>query len=160
MTSQDTVNRLLAHFSEALRINPPLSLNPTGVCAFDYGDEISISIEVPEQSTQLYLIGTVCARPPEQGAQLLELYERLLKLNLFSSELRGASVAIDPHTDDMLLCYQHPVTALDETAFYNLLTQFTQTVEALRVKLGQPATAAPISEPAALDSARFFSQRA
>jgi len=160
MTSQDTVNRLLAHFSEAIHINPPLSLNPTGVCAFGYGDEISIAIEVPEQSPQLYLIGTVCSRPPERGTQLLELYERLLKLNLFSGELRGANVAIDPNTEDILLCYQHPVTAIDETAFYNLLTQFTQTVEALRAKLGQSVAAAPIGEPAALDSARFFSQRA
>lgn len=160
MTSQDTVDRLLAHFSEALHISSPLSLNQTGVCAFGYGDGISIAIEVPEQSSQLYLIGTVCSRPPERGTQLLELYETLLKLNLFSSELRGASVAVDPDTEDILLCYQHPIAAIDETAFYNLLTQFTQTVEALRVKLGQSAAATPIGEPLAVETSQFFSQRA
>lgn len=160
MNTQATVNGLLGQFSATLRINPPLALNSSGVCAFDYGDETSVAIEVPQNSSQLYLIGTVGARPAQRGTELLELYERLLKLNLFSSEIRGASIALDPQTEDILLCYQHPIAVLDDTGFYNMLTQFTQTVQALRTRLLEDPSPAPIDKPAAPDSARFFSQRA
>ena len=160
MSSHDAINHLLERFSSALRIAPPLTLNAAGVCAFDYENEVSIAVEVPDQSSQVYLIGTVLPKPDQQGAALLALYESLLKLNLFSGEIRGASVALDPQSGDVLLCYQHPVSALDETGFYNLLTHFTQTVQALRARLNQAPTIAATSDPNSLESARFFNQRA
>ncbi len=137
MNSHDAINRLLKSFSSALRIAPPLTLNTAGVCAFDYENDMSIAVEVPDQSSQVYLIGTVLPKPDQQGAALLALYESLLKLNVFSSEIRGASVALNPQSGEVLLCYQHPISALDETGLYNLLTHFTQAAQALRARLNQ-----------------------
>ncbi|NBS63467.1 MAG: CesT family type III secretion system chaperone [Betaproteobacteria bacterium] len=160
MSSQDAINHLLARFSSVLHIAPPLTLDAAGVCAFAYNNEASIAVEVPEQSSQVYLIGTVMPKPAHEGAALAALYERLLKLNLFSSDIRGASIALDPHSGEVLLCYQHPVSALDETGFYNLLTHFTQTVQALRVSLDQASASAETGHLDPLGSARFFNQRA
>jgi hypothetical protein len=160
MSSHDAINHLLARFSSALQIAPPLRLDAAGVCAFAYNNETSIAVEVPDRSSQVYLIGTVMPKPACEGDTLAAFYERLLKLNLFSSDIRGASVALDPQSGEVLLCYQHPVSALDETGFYNLLTHFTQTVQALRASLDQdpaPAQAKPLDSPG---SANFFNQRA
>lgn len=160
MNSQDAINHLLERFSSALRIAPPLTLNAAGVCAFDYENDVSIAVEVPDQSSQVYLIGTVLPKPDQQGEALLALYENLLKLNVFSSEIRGASVALDPQSGEVLLCYQHPVSVLDETGFYNLLTHFTQAAQALRARLSRaPAATAP-KDPGSLEPAQFFNLRA
>lgn len=48
MSSQDAVNHLLESFSSALRIVPPLTLDAAGVCAFEYDNEVSIALEVPD----------------------------------------------------------------------------------------------------------------
>ena len=160
MSSEDAVNQLLESFSSTLRIVPPLTLDAAGVCAFEHDNEVSIALEVPDQSSQVYLIGTVSPKLDQRGDTLVALYERLLKLNVFSSEIRGASVALDPQSEAVLLCYQHAVAALDETGFYNLLTHFTQAVQSLRAILNQAPTTAATSDPNPLESARFFNQRA
>lgn len=160
MSSRDAINHLLARFSSALHGAPPLMLDAAGVCAFAYNDEVSIAVEVPDQSSQVYLIGTVMPKPAYEAAALVAFYERLLKLNLFSSDIRGASIALDPQSGEVLLCYQHPVSALDETGFYNLLTHFTQTIQALRATLDQASAYTETRHLDPLGSAQFFNQRA
>lgn len=159
MSSRITVNHLLENFSSVLSIEP-LRLDAAGVCAFEYEDGLGIAIEVPDGSSQVYLIGTLMPGPAHQAPATEAFYRKLLALNLFSPEIRGARVALDPQSGDVLLCYQHPVEALDGTGFYNLLTHFTQAAQALRAGLRSEHTDRSADAASPLAPAIFFNQRA
>jgi hypothetical protein len=129
--SHAKINSCLRHFSSFIG-SPLLTLNEEGVCNFNYESEFDITLELPDKSTQLYLYSSVM---PVPGAGKLELYEKLLKLNVYCLDTRGATLALDPHDSQILLCYQYPLDALEEVVLVNLLTNFVDTLKTLREQL-------------------------
>lgn len=139
MSSHRTVNHWLDRFSTRSG-SATLRLDPRGLCAFTYSDRFEIAVEVPEEhAAHLYLSGTVMSLEGVERESLPDLYRALLELNLFDARARGASLAIDPASTQVMLCYHYPIAALDDLGFYNLLTRFTQTVESLHRELSDRA---------------------
>jgi hypothetical protein len=159
MTNRDTVDYLLGRFSASIGIEP-LALNAAGACSFSYRENALITLEVPDSSSEVYLVGTVMPLPVIDPPSLNAFYARVLRINAFDPVARGASLALDPERDQLLLCHQHPIAALDEVSFQNLLTNFVQAVAAISALLTEGASdTSPGSRDYAL-RAHLFSQRA
>jgi hypothetical protein len=131
MSAQRTVNHWLDRFATRAG-SAPLRLDERGLCAFTYADRFDIAIEVPEENAaHVYFSGTVMSIAELDRDDQMAFYREMLALNLFDARTRGASLAIDPTSMEVVLCYHYPIAALDDLSFYNLLTQFTQTVESM-----------------------------
>lgn len=152
MNAYQIIHQLLGRFSTRLG-SAPLGLSERGICQFRYGDDLEISLEVPDDaSTHVYLSCTVFSLAGRDQALMLGIYEELLRLNAFHPMTRGASLALDPPDSNVLLCYHYPIAALDEVSFYNLLTHFTQSASAVRAHLHgradqRPDIARPVDTP-------------
>ena len=129
MNSQDTVNQYLRHFSEFIGA-PLLSLNKQGVCAFSYQGKWQVVLELPE--TQLYFYAPLIEVPSEGR---LAMYEHVLKLNAYCVKTHGATLALDPDGQRILLCYILPIELLNEVLFTNALHNFVKILQELHEQL-------------------------
>ncbi|MGF1562903.1 MAG: CesT family type III secretion system chaperone [Geminicoccaceae bacterium] len=121
------MNSLLGNLGMKLGI-ANLMLSDQGTCAFDYKDELEITIELPEASEQIYIYAVV-TEIPKKGQK--KLFRKLLRLNLFCFETNGATFAIHEEHNCVLLCYQHAVQTLDQNGFETILENFLTTLERL-----------------------------
>jgi len=137
VTQTDAVNGWLAELAEAAGIDS-LELNPQGVAAVRFGDRVEIVFEAPENAAALHLYCPICDVPADPKAEAA-LYRRLLELNLFGLETRGASFAIDRDSNRVLLCYAMPLENADHMTFQNTVGNFAEVCERFCNELGDAA---------------------
>lgn len=149
MNPRQTVDQLLTRFTTRLG-SVALKLDDQGVCGFVYGGRFEIVLEVPDGiPADVYLSGKVMTLDGLDPSTLAPVFEHLLRLNAFSPMTRGAYLALEGEGPAVLLCHHCPIAALDEVSFYNVLTQFTHTVESVYGHLSSFTAGAPPSAPVA-----------
>lgn len=119
---------------------PRLVLNGEGICSFTFENQFEVIIENPEKSVVIYFYASVMSLPAQEPLVLVQLYEGLLKLNAVSSLTHGATVALDPEKPRVLLCYQYPVEALDDTLFCEILKNFISLLQDLYAEINDYLT--------------------
>lgn len=143
MTALESVDQGLAVLGRALGF--PLALGPERVCSLRLDDGLECSVEVPEGSSLLHLYCPLLPVPP---GDRLTFLEQVLALNLYGLDTGGASLALDPDTDRIVLCWSQPPEGMLPDDLAALIAGFIERAMALRAQL-QPAARAD-SEAAGL----------
>ena len=133
MSPREKVNHLLGELVSTANIGVS-SLDENGVCAFTYGEVLEVVFELPETSSTLQIYSPILRIAKNESAAL---FKRLLRLNLFGVETRGATFALEDKNNFIILCYGVPVEDLDATGFLNLVSGFIETAEKWFFELNQ-----------------------
>lgn len=130
MKPQQQLQMLLDEF--ASRHGVALKLD-NGVCALqdDSGQE-ALVLELPEGSDALLLHCQLFAMQPH--AEKLNAWRLLMTLNFEMNAMRGCWLALDDE-EQIRLCSQQPLAALDSAGFTPLLLAFMQQAREARVLL-------------------------
>jgi len=120
-----TVNAWLKELASLTKIDS-LELNDQGVCAIKFGARAEIVFELPADSEVLHLYCPMGEVPSEDPAPFLR---RLLEWNMLGLETQGASFAVDPASNQALLCYNLPLTGSDILTFQNTVGNFAEVCE-------------------------------
>jgi hypothetical protein len=131
MSERDAVNGLLRELGRKLG-TPELALSDEGTCALDYEQRLQIVVELPEGSELVYVYSRLM-RIPKKGQK--KLFRTLLRHNLLCYNTDGSTLAIDDAQEQVVLCYGHPWSELDQVAFENLLENFLTTANRLHADL-------------------------
>ena len=130
----DTVNLWLSSLAEAAGIES-LELNDQGVCAFQFGDRVTLCLELPDDSDVLHLYSPIC---PVPGFGQTLLFRRLLEWNLLGLGTRGASFGIDRNTNQVLLSVSLLMADTSVDRFLNVIGNFAETCERFADELNVP----------------------
>ncbi|WP_050023612.1 CesT family type III secretion system chaperone [Verrucomicrobium sp. BvORR034] len=135
--ARDRVNDLLSEFG-ASRGLIGARLNDSGVCAFEYQELLDMVLELSSDGATLHFYSPLCELPSqEREAFLTELLER----NLLCAQTNGATLAVDARENQVVLCFNQPVEALDPATFSTVMENFLDT--ALNVRSDLDAVRAP-----------------
>lgn len=117
---------------------PGLPLSEDGACALTAEGGLALTLEFDAEGSALHLVASLGVLGPEERQARLE---RALAANL--SETGEARFALDPETDELLLCASVMATGLDIRAFETTLANFLADCAAWREWLrGVPASEA------------------
>ncbi|CAM2063838.1 Type III secretion system chaperone [Sulfidibacter corallicola] len=127
----------------------PLTLDEDGRCTL-VADDVELVVSTTPTSDQFFINLSVVDLP-ESGQELF--YRQALTFNLFQQDTRGASLAIDPQSNEMVLCYTHAIEGTELNHFNNIVQNLIETTKSLRTQLEQTvrdaANAPQPSAPAA-----------
>lgn len=138
-----TITDLLADFGRKAGLGS-LSLDESGVCRLSFDQSLIVDLEFDSGAGLLHIYSAVGPIPAE-GKEAV--FGALLSANLFGSETGGASLAIDPSQNEIILCRSVNPDHLDSTAFEGILESFVNHLEVHRERLdAAPTGAAPSSE--------------
>ncbi|MFP1921477.1 type III secretion system chaperone [Lonsdalea quercina] len=128
-SQQQHVTRLLQAFGRASQT--PLRLD-NGICVLndENGEEAAV-IDVPAHSEQLLLHCRIVALDGLEGLDEAAIYRLMLQLNFEMAAMRGCWLALDEF-NQLRLCFQHSLSALDENRFNAMLSGFIQQVKETR----------------------------
>ncbi|MFP1891460.1 type III secretion system chaperone [Lonsdalea quercina] len=128
-SQQQHVTRLLQAFGRATQT--PLRLD-NGICVLndENGEEAAV-IDVPAHSEQLLLHCRIVALDGLEGLDEAAIYRLMLQLNFEMAAMRGCWLALDEF-NQLRLCFQHSLSALDENRFNAMLSGFIQQVKETR----------------------------
>lgn len=133
MNSREQIDHFLTELGAKLGISN-LCLNEEGLCAFTYLNAFDFIIEVPESGN------TVAMHSPLMSLKEIgneTLYKKLLILNFLGIETAGTTFAINQDTQEIVLCYRHPIEHLESTSFENLVGNFLEIAEEFWLQLSQ-----------------------
>lgn len=138
---QGVVNQALAEAGA-----PPIELTAEGVCAFDYRDTtVVLERREPAEALLLYsplmVLGAVGG-----GLDEAQVLRALLSLNLTSADLMGASFALHPGENAVVLTYALPLDGLDSRRLGTALDRFLLLVDAWTAKLMRADSMAALLE--------------
>jgi hypothetical protein len=120
-----------------------LSLDADGHCNIIFGQQLECMVEVPEESTAVFLYVALKRAPDDPEARIACL-EQALELNVFSLATGGATVAYDRRTGQIVLTFTREVERMDEERFKAVLGDVLDVAIDLHDKLDEiPAPAEP-----------------
>ena len=131
-TYRDIVNSWLRELEPA---GAPLTLDEEGLCPLSYGDDLECLLEVPEHRAWFNLYTPLVPVPAEDPGLLLY---QALSLKLFQLGTRGAVIAVDHRSDEIVLCHGQAIEHTDSVTFRNILVNFCETAAKLRRELAGP----------------------
>lgn len=127
MVSRTAANDLLLEFSKQLDIKP-LELDADNFCALSDGEHTAMHLYFNEDKSSFLFVGLVCPMPEDED-DYAEMSRRLLTANLYFRETEGATLAIEPEEEFVVLqrywdCSNATVEAMQEAAeqFVDLLS--------------------------------------
>ena len=132
MSPRDKVNAWLRELTPSG--SSLFALDEHGLCLLADEQETVLAIQIPKNSTEVYLHSKIAPPPQENSGDLLS---DLLKANYLCLETRGTTLAMD-QDGNIVLCYTVPVEGLDFTGFGNLLGEFLETRDHWVQRLSQP----------------------
>ncbi|MEN3385170.1 MAG: hypothetical protein V7608_5214 [Hyphomicrobiales bacterium] len=135
MSNRDTIAHWLRELSPG---DGAFRLDQQGVCLLSDADGATLRIEVPEASGRVFLLSHIGSWRDDNRA---DLFEKLLKANLFNLETNGATLAIDERSQRVALCYGHAVQDLDPGRFESVVSEFIETARSWRERLAQLSAA-------------------
>jgi len=77
-----------------------LSFQDNDTCQLIVGENLTVTIELIKGEEAVYLYGDICPKPASPGTAL---FERLMGANLFGAETGGATLALNPGTNTLVL---------------------------------------------------------
>ena len=123
MKTHEAWSNMLSEISASTGIDD-LTLDESGVCGLEYEGDLSLAIECPPDSPEVYMYA-ILAPLPEHDAK--SCYERLLTANFLGLQTAGASLAISERHRALTLCSSEAVDRLDATALQMQLGNFITT---------------------------------
>lgn len=139
-TTQQQVSRWLEAVGAATGF--ALALDENGHCNIVFGSsQLECMVEVPEESTSVFLYVALKRAPDEPEARIASL-EQALELNVFSLATGGATVAYDRRTGQIVLTFTRDVERMDEELFKALLGDVLDVAIDLHAKLNESPAAA------------------
>jgi hypothetical protein len=136
MDALESVDRGLAVLGRALGLS--LALGPERACGLRLDNGLECSLEVPEGSSVLHLYCPLLPVPPDDRLAFLE---DVLALNLYGLQTGGASLALDPDADRIVLCWSQPPEGMLPEDLAALISGFVERATALKARL-EPAARA------------------
>ena len=133
MNPKEQIDHFLKELGLKLGIED-IGLNPEGVCAFTYLNSFDLIIEVSEESNTFVIHTPLTTLKSGNNEPLLK---KLLSLNFLGIETQGASFALNKDTQEVVLCYNHPIENLQSNTFENLIGNFLEVAEKFWVQLSQ-----------------------
>src|SRR5690242_118522 len=120
-----TLAELLAAFGEA-QAGRAFGLDRSGVCRLGFHEGCELVLEPVEGSDRVHLYAPMAPLPTPRHAG--NVYGKLLAANLFGEATGGASFAVDPSGEEVVLNRSFETTHMDAAAFAGLLTGFMDMV--------------------------------
>lgn len=141
--------RLIKAFGQ--KIGLELELDESHSCTFE-ADNTQITLTYLPETEEIMLLGRLAVLPVEGREPLLL---QLLRANYLFNSTHGATLSINPETDEIALCKMLPCMVVDDSSFYTLLEHFVNTAELYANIINTYAErgAAPAAEQA--DSMQF-----
>ncbi|CAM2009680.1 CesT family type III secretion system chaperone [Acanthopleuribacter pedis] len=129
------------------QIHPALGLDQNGACVLAAGEGRNLELFVGPQGEEFMLSTTLMDLPANSNGGF---YMKVLSMNLFMQETRGATIACDEQAGELVLCHNQAVEGCDLTLFQNILQNFSRTAETVQNQLAEipivaEAPAAPAS---------------
>ncbi|CAM2064135.1 CesT family type III secretion system chaperone [Sulfidibacter corallicola] len=129
----ETMNQINTWLSElGAESGATLTLDEHGCCPLVDADETEMEVHAVPTSDCFFLNAKILALPHTNREQV---FYQALTLNLFQQETRGASVAIDPNDESLMLCFSKAVSETDATMFQNIVSNLFQTASHMRREL-------------------------
>lgn len=140
------VNTWLGRLGEAAHLD--LQLDDHGICGIGHTTGIDCVVELPHRADVVYLRAALLPWP---GLHPELLTEHCLRGHFLGLQTGGASFAIDPAGEDLMLWRAQPVAALDEHRFCLAVLDFIEQAvrwrdELLRLDLERPAAPEPVEQ--------------
>lgn len=142
----ETVDQWLRHMS--LDWETPVSLDEDGTCNISAANGFSLEMYVVP-ATGMCHMGIHLTDVPLERRE--EFYATLLYLNIHQQETQGATLAVDPVRQTVLLCFAQPVAALTAEFFYNLIQNLIIAAESLTQHIEAAVLQGPVGAAGADD---------
>jgi len=110
-----------------------LELDESGICEFNYKDQIPLMVMCPASSDTLYLASGIIDAPPEE--RRLALYEKLLQMNFLLLDTNGTAFSVDESTGRIVLCYSRSLEGMHHKDFGKIVTNFLAVSEKLKQQI-------------------------
>ncbi|QEA13173.1 type III secretion system chaperone [Comamonas flocculans] len=136
-------DQLLLDLGQSAGLPQALHFDDQGCARLVVGASLAIDFE-RDAEAGLIQIYSVLAAAPARGGEAL--YRTLLEANLFGGDTAGATLAIDAHLREIVLCRSVPAETTSAAAFVKLVEQFIAAAEdwSERVAVQTALTAGPI----------------
>lgn len=121
----------------------PFALDGSGVCRIAFDDGKLVDVEPIDGSDTVHVYSFVAPLPSGDAATI---YGKLLRANLFGADTGGATFALDPRTEEIVLCRTLDTAALDADRFEALIVGFMAQVRHWSSELSGPAFATPAED--------------
>lgn len=131
MDARTEVNELLARLKHSLQLDD-LSLDGEDRCILLFDDKIILNMELDSERSQFVVYAYLGMAPMGQKEHV---YELLLQSNFFWQETKGATLALDQHTQTLVLLYPFALPLQHPENFEDDLASFVETAEQWMHKL-------------------------
>lgn len=123
---------LLTALGRHVGMAEPLAFDEQGCARLLFDGSVAVALEVPQGPGPLHMYSVLGALPDGNREALLM---QLLNANLFGAETGGATLAVDDHSGEIILCRQVDTTQTSDGAFVSMLEQFVAAAEGLTATL-------------------------
>lgn len=110
----------------------PVGLDQEGACSISAGNGFSLELYVVPSSGMCHMGIYLLDVPP---AAREGFFAMLLHMNIHQQETQGATLAVDPIREGVLLCYMQAVATLTAEYFYNLVQNLIATAATLKTHI-------------------------
>lgn len=111
---------------------PDLAFNQEGCARLVFDDTIAVNLEFEATNGRLHLYSELCSLPtPGREALLLAL----LEANLLGLETRGATLAVDSVSQDVVLCRSLSQPELNAGHLHDVVEAFVDSAEQWRNRI-------------------------
>jgi hypothetical protein len=132
MDTRERAQELLAAYGQIAGISG-LKFEPHGCARLLFEDGVAVDLEIDTAADCIQVYGVLGAVP---AGEREALYRRLLEGNLFCTQTRGATLAVDPVQEEVLICRRIELGSASPAGLAELLQQFAGNVQQWRQKFG------------------------
>lgn len=129
----DVVKTWLKDLSTVLKVE--LELDSAGICTFQIGEDIIITIEVSRDFPMVNLYSSLVAFPSDDVDTAVLMMAKALELNAFQALTRGGAIASIAGEGILIFCYTMPIENGNSELFNAILGNFYDTVVDLKAIL-------------------------
>lgn len=120
-------------------IHPALQLDDQGACVIAADNNRDLELFATPQGDRFFLSTAIMPLPADSNRGF---FLKILAMNLFMQDTRGAALACDEQAGELVLCYSQTLADGDATQFRNVMENFAQTAKKINDQLAQMQTAA------------------
>jgi len=129
MNERERVVGLVERFAESTGV-PGLALGPEGVATFRFRGELEFNIEHAEESAVVFFYSPIAFAP--KGRDREQTLAGFLTQNFLGKGTGGATISLDPETDEVFLHATFLVDGLTDERFRNGIENFLQVASRLK----------------------------
>lgn len=120
-------------------IHPALQLDDHGACVIAADGDRDLELFATPQGDRYFLSTAIMPLPADTNRGF---FLKILAMNLFMQDTRGAALACDEQAGELVLCYSQTLEDGSASQFRNVMENFAQTAKKINGQLAQMQTAA------------------